>query len=51
MSIQVTQTARPNDTADLKAQQIASQVAVSSVTYTRVHPVLNSEPSNLRTLS
>jgi len=26
---------RPNDTADLKAQPISSQVAVSSVTFTR----------------
>ena len=43
--------ARPKDTADLKAQLIASQVAVSSVTYTHVNPVLNSGPSNLRTVS
>jgi len=49
--IQVTQMARPKDTADLKAQLIASQVAVSSVTYTHVNPVLNSGPSNLRTVS
>lgn len=48
--IQVTQMTRPNNITDLKAKLIARQVAVSPMTYNRGSPVLNGEPSNLRTI-